>query len=491
MYDPNQTPDISGRFQTGRLSGAKFPFEYLSAEENWRLNRVITDRTVGLEGNSIYFPPQSYVQASLQELTSQEIQNSAQWNVSFLFRIYSDLSNQSMFHWENQFYVEANNGDLVLKGRQSGKWVVVDTIKNAYQKHQWHHFSFNSSPGKLEVFINGVLVKQLSINLDLPSGPRNLWLGPAGSKLLSTNALYSLDEVSISKVRRSPEEIRTLALWKTKPSDLPTATSWTPAQRVLGHKLFRDTRLSNDGTISCATCHQPQNQFADGLKLAVGIGGTVGKRHTPSLWNVGSFDKLMWDGRAKNLAEQALLPIQNPAEMGLPLAEVIFRLNQYYLPDFQQAFGAGPTPENLGQALQAFQETLEAPQTQYDTGALTLQQIEGKGLFFGKARCSSCHQGPLLSDQQLHNLGFLPGSDLGLAGVTGRASDRFKFKTPSLRAIGNTAPYFHDGRFATLDEVIEFYDRGGDQADGRDPAIKPLGLTSAEEAALKAFLLAL
>jgi cytochrome c peroxidase len=91
----------------------------------------------------------------------------------------------------------------------------------------------------------------------------------------------------------------------------------------------------------------------------------------------------------------------------------------------------------------------------------------------------------------LHNLGFLPGSDLGLAGVTGRASDRFKFKTPSLRAIGNTAPYFHDGRFATLDEVIEFYDRGGDQADGRDPAIKPLGLTSAEEAALKAFLLAL
>ena len=291
----------------------------------------------------------------------------------------------------------------------------------------------------------------------------------------------------------------------------PGGRSQSAALIELGRELFFDTRLSSTNTVACATCHKPDRGFSDGQRFSVGVGGTPMKRHTPHLYNLAWGRTFFWDGRASSLEEQALEPIRNLEEMGLPgdLAAEKLRAIPAYDRTFARAFPqSGVKMKNIATAIAAFERTLvarNAPYDRYDAGdesALDQAAVRGKELFFGRARCATCHSGPNFTDGGFHNTGVI-GDDLGRAAFD-RVGEfqmrpypffqmRRAFKTPGLRNVSLTAPYQHDGSEASLAEVVRFYNLGGrdPRSYGKALDIKPLNLTEAELDDLVAFLEAL
>ena len=280
----------------------------------------------------------------------------------------------------------------------------------------------------------------------------------------------------------------------------PAANPLTQEKIRLGRQLFFEKRLSEDGTISCAVCHDPQKGFADGRTTSVGVRGSKGRRHSPSLFNAAFQSYFFWDGRATSLEAQSTEPLRNPAEMGDTVEKAVARLSRLpeYQRQFRDVFGAPPTTENLAQALASFERTILSGGSPYDRyvagehNALTTGAVEGMELFNGKAHCNPCHQGFNFSDGLFHNLGVGWSSnsfqDLGRFEVTGVFKDKGAFKTPTLREIFESAPYMQDGSLASLEAVIEFYDQGGNPNPHLDRLIKPLHLTREEKAALLEFL---
>jgi len=249
------------------------------------------------------------------------------------------------------------------------------------------------------------------------------------------------------------------------------------AERVeLGRGLFFDRRLSVDGSISCATCHQPGRGFADRRPVATGVHGRQGRRNAPALINRGYGRTFFWDDRVRTLEEQVLKPIEDPDEMGASIVDVAARVNL-------QA-------EEIRLALASFIRSILSGNSRFDRfingdrGALTLDEQAGLRVFRGKGNCIACHVGPNLTDERLHNTG-VAWRNGALADTGGGGGD---FKTPTLREIARTAPYMHDGSVATLEEVVHFYDRGGRPNPSLDPEIRPLGLTAEEKSQLAAFL---
>lgn len=265
---------------------------------------------------------------------------------------------------------------------------------------------------------------------------------------------------------------------------------------TLGRKLFFDGRLSADGTISCGSCHDPKQAFADGRRVAVGIHGRKGERHTPALINRGFGETQFWDGRAASLEKQVLDPIRNPKEMDMTVEEAIGRVER--APEYQGVVGGGWTPSTMSRALAAYVATIQSVDSPLDRylrgeeGALTPPAREGFRLFRDKARCYICHSGNHFTDELFHNTGVAwKGGrlrDEGRFGVTGKVYHRGAFKTPTLREIANSAPYMHDGSIGTLEEVVEFYDKGGNRNPHLDENMEPLRLNAEEKGALVAFL---
>jgi cytochrome c peroxidase len=236
----------------------------------------------------------------------------------------------------------------------------------------------------------------------------------------------------------------------------------------LGKLLFHDPILSLDSTVSCASCHIPAFAFADTVPLSKGVGGAIGSRNTPSAMNMAARSHFFFDGRAATLAEQALGPIANPVEMNLPVDSAIARLNRHpaYRQYFRKLYRSRPTAALLGDALEAFQNTLETSSTPFDrwmkgdTDAMTPDQIAGRKVFMEKGKCFDCHFGPDFTGDEFRNAGLFDGAewnDVGRFAVTKDSADLGKFKVPGLRNIAVTAPYMHNGRMATLREVIDFY----------------------------------
>ena len=246
------------------------------------------------------------------------------------------------------------------------------------------------------------------------------------------------------------------------PKDNPT----TPEKVALGKQLFFDPRLSGDNKMSCATCHRPDKAFGDGLPQAKGAGGKKFKRNTPSLLNVGFYSTYYWDGRAKSLEEQALMPIQAADEMNQDLDQLEKKLNAVpgYAKQFQAVFGTKVTRDGIAKALAAFQRTLVTGPSPYDRylggekDAFSAEAKRGMELFFGDAGCARCHRGPLLTDEKFYRIGISHDKGRGL--VTGKTEDNYKFRTPSLRNIARTGPYMHNGSYKTLGDVLFFYFRG-------------------------------
>jgi len=303
---------------------------------------------------------------------------------------------------------------------------------------------------------------------------------------------------------------------------------------ALGQRLFNDTRLSHDGSISCASCHLQQFAFTDGKQVAVGIQGKIGFRNAPTVINAAFYQTLFIDGRANSLEAQALGPLLNPIEHGLKNKEAIIRIIKEDT-SYQQAFSSAfqPSSSNISitkitQAIASFERTLIAGNSAFDRylfardrQSLTDSEARGMRLFRRKGNCANCHEisgtNALFMDNRFYNLGVgfqkikpqlaafiqtlrvgehpdnfaftdAQRAELGRFNVTHILKDIGKFKTPTLRNIALTAPYMHDGSMATLEEVIEYYDQGGKQNIFLDPAIFPLHFSKQEKQDLLAFL---
>lgn len=298
------------------------------------------------------------------------------------------------------------------------------------------------------------------------------------------------------------------------PSDNPLTVEGVK----LGRMLFYERKLSGDGTQSCGDCHRQEHAFTDTAQFSVGIAGLHGRRNSMGVFNMlWNFNGFFWDGRAQLLRHQALLPIQDPLEMNETLDRAIAKLEEIeaYQEQFRKAFGSpNINEEKISLALEQFMNSLVSSNSKYDkylAGELTLNPEEERGrkLFFTEynaffpdesgADCAHCHGGLNFSNNQYMNNGLDLGPDIkdeGRKEVTGLPGDRGKFKVTSLRNIGLTAPYMHDGRFRTLEEVIDHYDHGLKDSPSLNPALRStmgtgLRLTEQQKSDLKAFLLTL
>jgi cytochrome c peroxidase len=282
----------------------------------------------------------------------------------------------------------------------------------------------------------------------------------------------------------------------------------TPEKVRLGRWLFFDPRLSADGTVSCATCHRPDHAFSEPLATSKGIKAQVGARKAPPIVNAAFPIQpfYFWDGRATTLAEQAKGPIDNPVEMGNThefCAKAVAGIAGYRKV-FGQIYGAEPTIDRIADAIAAYEATLFSGNSAWDRyqsdDEATLDPVVklGADLFHGKAQCNQCHLGFNFTDSQFHNLGVgwdkarSAYKDEGRKKVTGKPEDLAAFKTPTLRDVTRHAPYMHDGSIATLEEVVELYNRGGEPgAPNLSTKVKELGLSKEEVRAIVAFLEAL
>ena len=323
---------------------------------------------------------------------------------------------------------------------------------------------------------------------------------------------------------------------------IPKDNAMTAAKVALGKKLFFDQRLSADGSVSCASCHDPARAFTDGKRVAEGIGGRRGSRNSPTLLNAMFNGGQFWDGRAASLEDQGKMPLTNPDEMGnRSLDEVAARIGAMpeYAGEFKEVFSSSVTIEAIAKAIAAFERTLvsaNSPLDRYlagDLTAMTEDARSGMVLFRGKARCGVCHAFnqnfaafstfPFLTDMNYRNTGIAANYDgfnglarramnaardessgsssevakheraaeLGRFVVSGNTLDVGAFRTPSLRNVELTAPYFHDGSAATLEDVVRYYIKGGNQNPNRDWQLEPVALSDTEQHELVEFLKAL
>ena len=283
----------------------------------------------------------------------------------------------------------------------------------------------------------------------------------------------------------------------------PADNPLTAAKTALGRRLFLDRRLSSDGSVACATCHDPSRAFTDGRAVAIGVAGRAGIRNVPTIINRGYGALFFWDGRALTLEAQVVQPLLDGREMAATREGVLKTVDgdRVYRREFQMVFGRDPNWDDVARALAAFVRSVRSGNSPYDrfrngvASALTPEQQRGMRIFLGRGNCWSCHMGPNLSDERLHNTGvaFRRGeaADEGRFLITQLASDRRAFKTPTLREVARTAPYMHDGSLATLTDVVEHYSEGGSGDPNLDPEIRPLHLSTSERRALVEFLRAL
>ncbi|MFT5196600.1 MAG: cytochrome c peroxidase [Cellvibrionaceae bacterium] len=288
----------------------------------------------------------------------------------------------------------------------------------------------------------------------------------------------------------------------------PNNNQVTDAGATLGRVLFYDVKLSANDTTSCSSCHQADSGFSDPRQFSVGFQGGQTPRNSMGLSNARYYDPgaFFWDERAATLETQVLLPIQNSVEMGMDLDTLVTKLTatDYYEPLFEDAFGDDTiTNERISRALAQFVRSMVSYQSKFDTGQqtdftnFTAQEEEGRQLFNGRGQCSRCHTTEVQVADQARNNGVDNGvnDDVGVGATTNNANDDGKFKTPSLRNIELTGPYMHDGRFATLDDVLQFYSDGIQDHPNLDPILQTnngnprrLNLNGADRAALIAFL---
>lgn len=278
------------------------------------------------------------------------------------------------------------------------------------------------------------------------------------------------------------------------PADNPT----TPAKVALGAKLFYDPRLSGPGTMACEGCHYRHQGWTDGQTLSKRPNGVMNTRHTPTLYNVGQLKLWYWDGRATSLEGQ--VNAAWGAQMAVPDTKAVadrIAAVAGYRDEFQRVWGAPPAPDLVVKSLAAFLRSLDSglsPWDRYELGersAVSADAVAGQQLFMGKARCAICHTPPLYTDGLFHNIGLEVGKDkpdLGRGGITKEAKDNGAFKTPTLRSVALSGPYFHDGSADRLEDAVRYMASGGMRDPNKSALLENAQLTNAEIGQLVAFL---
>lgn len=296
---------------------------------------------------------------------------------------------------------------------------------------------------------------------------------------------------------------------------IPNERTRLSSKALLGRALFREKRLSSDGSVACESCHSADFGFSELKTVSTGVEGRMGKRNSISLLHLRQHqDFYFWDGRAKTLSEQVLMPISDPNEMNLSLENAMKALQSAgYAERFQQIFQQPISPDTVAEALVSYLQTLKPEFSRFDAfllgdkSALSDSELRGLHLFRTKARCMNCHFGQMMTDGKLHNLNqTLAGrkwQDLGRYQFSQNLADWGKFKTPSLRNVMKSKPWFHHGLFVNMRGIIAIYNRGmierlppnapdySRQKNHLDPLIKPLNLTREEREDLLNFLKAL
>lgn len=279
----------------------------------------------------------------------------------------------------------------------------------------------------------------------------------------------------------------------------PVSNPYSAEKAALGKMLFFEPRLSKNRNMTCATCHNPSFGWEDATATSIGAQNSHLDRHSPTIINAAWGKSYFWDGRATTLEEQAAGPIESNVEMNLPIAEAVKRLSE--VPSYQNWFGrvfgrSGVTADNIKKAIATFERTVVSGQAPFDSwiegdeNAISGSAKRGFALFNGKAECSSCHTGWNFTDHKFHDIG-LTTQDKGLGARTGRTSEEFAFKTPSLRNISQRAPYMHNGKMNNLRSVIAHYISGGIPRPTRSELMRPIRLSVQEIEDLEAFLLTL
>ena len=301
----------------------------------------------------------------------------------------------------------------------------------------------------------------------------------------------ALGVVAFIKSAKEPELQLPLGLELEK-YIVPIDNPMTLKKVKLGYLLYFDERLSGDGTIACASCHDPERAFTDGGSVSTGIDGQQGNRSAPTVINRAFSTLQFWDGRATSLEEQAKGPLTNPIEHGLKdNDEAVARIAAIngYREMFRKVFNREVNIDDLARAIAAFERTVLSGNSRFDQFApenesiLTESEVRGMRLFNGKGMCALCHKGANFTDEKFHNIGVgmnSPNHDPGRGGITGEKSDMGAFKTPTLREITKTGPYMHDGSMETLREVVEFYNKGGEKNPNLSEKIVPLKLSETE-----------
>ncbi|WP_295982595.1 cytochrome c peroxidase [uncultured Algibacter sp.] len=325
---------------------------------------------------------------------------------------------------------------------------------------------------------------------------------------------FSCDNESVERYFATPSSLDIPKLFEDNilAPVIPIDNPQTVEGIALGKKLFFDPILSIDNTLACVDCHAPENAFTDSDKFSDGVDGIFGNRNSMPLFNLAwNYDeKFFWDGNTFSLEHQAFVPVTDPFEMKSNWTDVESKLQQHaeYPSLFEKAFGASNIDSSLvTKAIAQFERTLISANSKFDKfllGELNLspEELNGFNVFMDEAKgdCFHCHgsdKNPLWTDNIFHNNGLDETfADLGLGAVTGDPADNGKFKSPSLRNLEFTAPYMHDGRFASLDDVINHYSQGLKNSSTIDPLMKKVdqggvGLTDKDKADLKAFLLSL
>ena len=255
-----------------------------------------------------------------------------------------------------------------------------------------------------------------------------------------------------------------------EPMTIPPDNPMTPEKVALGKQLFFDERLSADGSKSCYSCHVCEHGLTDGLAKAIGAGNKPLTRNSPTLWNIGYHKEFYWDGRSNTLEKQAMAAWTG-ANMGANADEIVAKLNalQDYRAQFQKIFQSDATPDNVVKAIVAFERTLISGNTAWDrwkagdNTAISMSSYRGWNIFQA-IKCNNCHDGVLFTDQQYHNIGIgldQQQPDPGRGKVTNRPEDMGAFKTPTLRDVARSGPYFHDGSVKTLEEAVDIMLGGG------------------------------
>jgi cytochrome c peroxidase len=514
--DIGHTPDISGHFNTATVEGgAQFVVE-LDPER---------DDNAGARGRAVFFSDDGVVRVPVGSTMPVP-----RWGLSagmFVQRLVGADGTRPLLQWPGVLAMHLLQDGRVRVSVTLAGQVREATTTAALPLDAWTHvaMTYDGRRGALLMYVGGVASGSATFAPGMPvSATGDLLVGPAGGAEVpfGDEAVVGLDEVSISQIVRLPDEILMAATGQSPaavplggeamlmgaalPTGLEVADlqipAWAPLRPEvveLGQLIFFDTRLSRNGQVACATCHDPQFAFTDGRATALAIDGTSLPRATPTVFNRAMSTGQFWDARARTVESQALSPIGSPREMNFTIDEAVALLasSEEYVDRFWTAFGRAPDRNGIANALATFERaqfTGDSPVDRFEAGdvdALTAAEQRGRVLFNGKARCVACHGGSNYTDERLHDVGLLDDNDLGAYFTSGgRLKNSRGFKTPTLRNIDVTGPYFHNGSVPTLEAVVALYDAGPSGV-GHDWESRPLGLTGEEQADLVAFLRAL